>query len=221
MEEKDITNLILENEGLIYKIITKYRSYFELDDLYQVAVIGMIKAYKNYRDTYDTKFTSYAYPYVLGEVVKYVRSFRGIKVNNNMKNLYSRILKAKEILAQRLMKIPSIYELSLFLEMDESLISEVMLANQTVDSLDKMLGEDDKAFELYDHFGYCDSSIENYPLTSELEKLPPEERKIIEARYYDDMSQKEVGEVLGMYQVEVSRKERQILQKLKDKIAAW
>lgn len=217
---KNITDLILENEGLIYKIINKYKNYFELEDLYQVAVIGIIKAYKNYKESYNTKFTSYAYPYILGEVIKYINEFRSIKVNKNTKLLYSQILKAREVLSQKLMKIPTTYELSLFLELEESVIEEVILANTAVDSLDKIISEDDKNLELYDKFGYCDSSIENYPLTSELEKLPQEERKIIEARYYEDMSQKEVGDTLGMYQVEVSRKEKRILQKLRDNIAA-
>ena len=214
-----ITDLILENEGLIYKIINKYKNYFELDDLYQVAVMGLIKAYKNYKDDYNTKFTSYAYPYILGEVIKYINDFRSIKVNKNMKMLYSKIIKAKEILSQRLMKEPTIYELSLFLEMDEAIISEVMEANMTVDSLDKIIMEDDKNFELYDKVGYYDNGVENYPLMMELSKLSKEERQIIVSRYYEDMTQKEVGEALGMYQVEVSRKEKKILQKLKDNIA--
>lgn len=217
---KNITDLILENEGLIYKIINKYRNYFETEDLYQVAVIGLIKAYKNYKNEYNTKFTSYAYPYILGEVIKYINEFRSIKVNKNIKLLYSKILKAKEILTQKLMKEPTTYELSLFLEMDEAVISEVILANMTVDSLDKIIMEDDKNFELYDKVGYYDNSVENYPLTIELAKLTKEERQIIRARYYENMTQKEVGEALGMYQVEVSRKEKKILQKLKDNIAA-
>ena len=216
----NITDMIIENEGLIYKIINKYKNYFELDDLYQVAVMGFIKAYKNYRDDYNTKFTSYAYPYILGEVIKYINEFRSIKVNKNTKVLYLKILKAKEILAQKLMKEPSIYELSLFLEMDESIIAEVLNANQMVDSLDKIITEDDKSFELYDKIGYYDNEVENYSLTSELSKLSKEDRQIIISRYYGDMTQKEVGDALGMYQVEVSRKEKKILQKLKDNIAA-
>ena len=217
---KDITSLILENEGLIYKIITKYKNYFELDDLYQVAVMGMIKAYKNYRGEYNTKFTSYAYPYILGEVIKYINEFRTIKVNKNTKLLYAKVLKAKEVLAQKLMKEPSTYELSLFLEMDESLISEVIEANMTIDSLDMVISEDDKNLVLYDKLGRYDERIDNYPLMDELAKLPVEERKIIISRYYEDMSQKEVGDKLGMYQVEVSRKEKKILEKLKNSIAA-
>ena len=216
----NITDLILENEGIIYKIINKYKNYFELEDLYQVAVMGIIKAHKNYNANYNTKFTSYAYPYILGEVVKYINEYRGITVNKNMKILYSQILKAKEVLSQKLMKEPSTYELSLFLEMNESLINEVLTANLMVDSLDKIISEDDKNLELYDKFGYCDNEVENYELTYELEKLSPIEKQIIRSRYFDDMSQKEVGDTLGMYQVEVSRREKKILQKLKDNIAA-
>ena len=218
--DNNVTNLILENEGLIYKIIGKYKNYFELDDLYQVAVIGMIKAYKNYNGEYNTKFTSYAYPYILGEVIKYINEYRSIKVNKTTKLLYSKILKAKEILTQRLMKEPTTYELSLFLEIDETIIDEAIITNSTVDSLDKIISEDDKNLFLYDKIGYCDSAIENYALTEQIEKLSPEEKKIIVSRYYEDMSQKEVGNSLGMYQVEVSRKEKKILQKLKNNIAA-
>ena len=216
----NITDIILENQGFIYKIIGKYKNYFELDDLYQVAVMGLIKAYKNYCDDYNTKFTSYAYPYILGEVIKYINEFRSVKVNRNTKLLYGKILKAKEILSQKLMKEPSNYELSLFLEIDEEIISDTITSNMAIDSLDRMIQADGNEFALYDKLGYVDSDIENYSLLSELEKLADDERKIIIGRYYQDMSQKEVGDSLGMYQVEVSRKEKKILQKLKENISA-
>ena len=112
------------------------------------------------------------------------------------------------------------YELSLFLEIDESIIEEVLLANSNIESLDRIIIQDDKSLELYNKFGYCDYAIENYPLISELEKLSPTERAIIQARYYENMSQSETGRALGMYQMEVSRKEKKILSKLKDNIAA-
>lgn len=216
----DITNIITENENLIYKIISKYKNYFELDDLYQVAVIGLIKASKNYKENYNTKFTTYAYPYILGEVIKYINEFRSIKLNRNTRILYLKILKAKEVLSQKLMKTPTLKELSTYLEIGESILSEVINANTTVDSLDKIISEDGKNLELYDKYGYIDTSIENYPLTEELAKLPPVERQIIIARYYENMSQKEVGDNLGMYQVEVSRQEKKILKKLRDRIAS-
>ena len=217
---ENIADVILENEGLIYGIITKYKRYFDLDDLYQVAVVGMIKAYKKYNKSFDTKFTSYAYPYILGEVIKYINGFRSIKISKTNKTLYLRILKAKEKLAQKLMKEPTTYELSIFLGISEQIISDTIMANSTVESLDQIISEDGTSLELYDRLGYYDRRLENYQLEYELEKLSEEERKIIQARFYEDMSQKEVGDALGMYQVEVSRKEKRILQKLRDKIAA-
>ena len=217
---ENLGEIIVENEGLIYKIINKYRNYFELEDLYQVAVMGLIKASKTYNSEYGAKFTSYAYPFILGEVIKYINEYRNIKISKDAAKLYSRILKGIEVLSQRLMKIPSNYELSLFLEIDEKIIEEVLLANSTVESLDRIISQDDKNLELYNKFGYCDYTIENYPLISELEKLPPLERAIIQARYYENKSQSETGEALGMYQMEVSRKEKKILLKLKDNIAA-
>ena len=120
--------------------------------------------------------------------------------------------------SQKLMKNPTTYEIALFLELDEKVIEDVIICNNFVDSLDKIIMEDGKSLELYDTLGYIDSNIKNYPLTSEIDKLLPEEKKIIKARYYENMSQKETGEKLGMYQVEVSRREKKILKKLHDRI---
>ena len=195
-------------------------NYFEIDDLYQVAVMGLIKASKTYNSEYGAKFTSYAYPFILGEVLKYINEFRNIRVGKDATKLYTKILKAIEILSQKLMKIPSTYEVSLFLEIDEAIIEEVLMANASVESLDRIISQDDKNLELYNKIGYCDYSIENYPLIAELEKLSPIEREIIYSRYYKNMSQSETGASLGMYQVEVSRREKRILSRLKDNIAA-
>ena len=215
---KNIEDLIIENERLIYNIINKYKNHFELDDLYQVAVIGILKAYKKYNKNYNTKFTTYAYPYILGEVIKYINEFRNIKINKNSKLLYSKIMKAKETLSQKMMKEPTNYEIALFLELDESLIDEVINANTKIDSLDKIIYEENNSFDLYEKIGFNDKTIDNYSLIYELEKLSKEEKQIIKARYYEDLSQKEIANILGTYQVEVSRKEKKILKKLKNNI---
>lgn len=217
---ENLGDIIIENEGLIYRIINKYRNYFEVEDLYQVAVIGLIKASKTYNSEYGAKFTSYAYPFILGEVIKYINEFRNIKISKDTAKLYTKILKASEILSQKLMKNPTTYELSLFLEIDEKTIEEVLNANSCIESLDRIISQEDKNLELYNKFGYCDHTIENYPLIFEIQKLSPIERAIIQSRYYENMSQSETGENLGMYQVEVSRREKKILSKLKDNIAA-
>ncbi len=210
--------LINENNGLIYQIINKYRKYFELEDLYQVAIIGLIKAKNNYKETFKTKFSSYAYPYILGEVIQYINNTKLLKTSREYQKVYRKIVSASEILTQKLMKIPNIKEISDFLGIEEHILSDAITANSFVDSLDKTIIEDNKNFDNYNNYGYIENDIDNYPLKDALNKLNKEEREIISARYYNDLSQSETGKYLGMYQVEVSRKEHKILKKLRNNI---
>jgi len=171
----ELTNLIIENENLIYSIINKYANYYDIDDLYQVGVIGIIKAYKNYNNNFNTKFTSYAYTYIFGEIVKYINESKSFKINKENRHLYKKINEAKTILTQKLMKEPTNYELSLFLEIDEKLIEEVININQTIDSLDREIIEDGKKVFLYDVVGEEKDNIENIFLYEQLENLSKDE----------------------------------------------
>ena len=115
--------------------------------------MGMIKAYNNYKEEYNTKFTSYAYTYIFGEIVKFINESKNFKVSKENRSLYKKINEAKTILTQKLMKEPNNYELSLFLEIDENLIEEVINVNLTIDSLDREIMEDCKKVFLYDVIG--------------------------------------------------------------------
>lgn len=217
---KTLTDIIIENERLIYSIINKYQYHFEIEDLYQVAALALGDAYNKYDSSYGVKFTSYAYPFVLGAVLKYINNERTIHLSRTNKSKYLKILRGMEELTQILMKIPTTYELAVFLEMDELEVNEIINSNAKIDSLDRIVNEDHKNLGMYDRVGYNDKNIENLPLSNALESLDPLERTLIEARYFYDLSQKETGEKLGMYQVEVSRKEGKILKKLHDHMAA-
>ena len=212
--------IILDNEWLIYKIINKYTSHLELEDLYQVASIGLIKAYKSFKDDYNTKFSSYAYKYVLGEVIKYVNQYRSIKVNKEMGNLYGKILKVRDLFCQKHMREPSNYELSVFMGIDEITLTEIMKANMEIDSLDKIISIDDKEMYLYDIIGYDAIKLDQMDLYNEISKLSEEEQKMIKAKYYYGLSQQDIGNFFGMHQVEVSRKLTKTIGKLRDKIAS-
>ena len=212
----ELTNIILENENLIYSVINKYSNYYDIDDLYQVGVIGMIKAYKNYKKEFNTKFTSYAYTYIFGEIVKYINDNKGFKVNKEYRYLYKKINEAKTLLTQKLMKEPSIYELSLFLEIDEKIIADVININQTIDSLDREIIEDGKKVFLYDVVGNEKDEVESIFLYEQLDKLSKEELILLKQRYFLDKTQSEVAKDLGMNQVKVSRTEQKILKKLSE-----
>lgn len=206
----------MDNENLIYSIINKYSYYYDKDDLYQVGVIGLIKAYNNYNKNFNTKFTSYAYTYIFGEVVKYINDNKNFKVSKEYMRLYKKINEAKTILTQKLMKSPSNYELSLFLEIDEKLIEEVISANQLVDSLDREIEEDGKKVFLYDVVGENKDLTDNIFLYDELDKLSKEELMLLKERYFFDKTQQDVAKQFGVNQVKISREEKKILKKLSD-----
>ncbi len=215
---EQLTNLILDNENLIYSIINKYTSYYEKEDLYQVAVMGMIKAYYNFKDTYHTKFTSYAYTYILGEVLKYINNNRNIKLGKEYLYLWKRINEAKSILTQKLMKEPSNYEISLFLEVDERIINEIETITLQVDSLDRVIKEDGKSLFFEDVIPSKNDKydIDNLMLLDNMNKLDKSQKDLIYIRYFQDKTQQETADSLGISQVQVSRHEKKILRKLRE-----
>ena len=216
MDDKILVDIIKDNKGLICSIINKYTRYYEFDDLYQVSVIGIIKAYNNYNKDSNVKFTTYAYKYILSEVVSFVNNSKVIKTSREYNKIYKRILEAKNILTQRLMKEPSNYELSLFLELDEALINNVMLVKDSVKSLDEAINNDGKTLTLLDSISLEDDiGVDNIFLKEILETLDEEELILINLRYFQDKTQSETAKFLHTNQVQVSRNETKILKKLK------
>ena len=114
----ELNDVILKHKNLIYALTKKY-DYSIRDDLFQVGVVGMINAYKNYDANCNTKFSTWAYPYILGEIKKFVRENRSIKTGRDIIYLCSRIEKANEVLSQKLKRTPTLNELSSFLEIDK------------------------------------------------------------------------------------------------------
>lgn len=202
---------LLEYDGLIYSIINKYSNRYDLEDLYQVSMVGLIDALNHYKDGYGTKFSSFAYYYIVGEINKYIRQNSGLKIGKGFIQLKSRIIKAKDIMMQKLGREPTNLEISLFLEVDESLVEDAILATSDVDSLDD-------SYEKYKSYDDISMNPDILDLHLGLEKLSEDERKLIIARYYKDLTQSEVSSVLGMSQVQVSRKEAKILQKLRENL---
>ena len=116
---------------------------------------------------------------------------------------------------------PSICELALYLEIDEKLINDCLQVVSYVDSLDRIISEDDKVLNMYDLISSNDKNpIDDIYLKEQLAKLQEEEINILNSRYFLDKTQSETAEYLGMTQVQVSRKEQKILKKLRDNMTA-
>ncbi len=205
---------ILEYENLIYKMISRYKNY-DKDDLYQVAMIGLINAKKNFNPKESTKFSTYAYYYILGEINNFISNSNPVKISKDLLRLNKSLEKAKEVMMQRLKREPTTEELSIFLEIPIEKIEEAYLATRKVESLD--YAYEDERNNLYNSFGKEEEAMteEILDLKMAIKELPPEEKKLIIARYYEGLTQQETSKTLGMSQVQVSRKETKILQKLK------
>ena len=220
--DKSLEEIIEENKNLIYSISHYFENYPNKEDLFQVGVMGLITAYKNYDASFNNKFTTYAYTYILGEMKKFVREDKGIKISREITKLNLQIEKATILLAQKLMRQPTIQEIANYLEIDEYFIAEAMKSVNAVQSLDEPLNDNGKQITLYDTISEKrNSELDDLiALRNELAKLPDLERNLIVQRYLNDMTQTETAKVLGMTQVQVSRKEQKVLMKLKDKLVA-
>ena len=201
---------LLEYDGLIYSIISKYPKRYDREDLYQASMVGLIDALKHYNNKYNTKFSTFAYYYIVGEVNKYIRENNGIKVSKDLIKLKKKIIETKEIMSQKLGRTPSNLEISLFLEVEEELINEAIIATDEVSSIDESY-ENIKSNDI-------ETNPEILDLKNELNKLNEDEKRLIIARYYNELTQSETSEILGISQVQVSRKESKILEKLKTRL---
>lgn len=204
--------LIANHMGLIKNIASKFYNY-DREDLIQVGVIGLLNAYKNFRDNGETQFSTYAYTYIFGEMYNLVNSARDIKVSRRMLKIYKMVEKTKYELAQRTGVMPSYEEVALFLELDPCLVAEAVNSAQTLISLD------DEASELNLHEVIPDKNKNNIDLKIDLDDsfkvLNDEEKEIIKSRYYEDLTQSEIAQKLNMTQVMVSRYEKRSLEKMR------
>ena len=215
---ENLADIIKKYQNLVYSIVNYFPENRE--DLFQVGCIGLIKAYKNYDSNFNVKFTSYAYTYIWGEIKKYVREDKSFKVSREISGINHKINQAIGLLSQKLMREPTIEEISSYLEIPVSLVAEAINSLNPVQSLDEVTTSDD-TFSLYemipDQARDVDSSI---MLAESLERLSANERKIIELRYFHDRTQTEIAEELHTNQTQISRQEQKILVKLRNSLSA-
>lgn len=214
----DLENIIKKHEGLIYKIANRFVNA-EKEDLYQVGVVGLLKALKNYRADSQTKFSTYAYDYIFGEMYKLVSENRSIHLSKDVLKIYKKIEQARYHLAQRLGYLPNNNEIALFLEIEESIVDKIVATSQSVLSLDSTTEEVDSLYEMIPNPESL-SITDKIAVDDSFQVLSPDEQKIISYRYFQDYTQSETAKVLGMTQVMVSRYEKKSIKKMRNYLNA-
>ncbi len=202
--------LIKENEWIIYSFIKKYGDKFNKEDLYQAGSVGLINAYKNYSANTSVKFSTYAYKYVLGEIIKCIGNDRNIKISDECMSLYKKYLNVRKLLENKYNREVSFKEISDFMEIDESYLLSI------IESISFTISIDNETLNYGNDFR---NEIDNKILIdSEIELLNDFDKSLIHYRYFDGLSQSETANALGVSQVKVSRQEKLILTNMKKNI---
>lgn len=203
----EIEGVVSDCEKMIYKIAYKYSKYYNIEDLYQSGMIGLIKAYKKYNKSSSCKFSSYAYKYILGEMIDFIKKDRNIIISDEIFDIYKRYLKVKDLLLNKYEREPSIKEISSFMDISESKLINII---------------ESVAFTHEMNIEYCDDDRERLDnkilIESELSELDLFSKTLIKYRYYEGLSQSETASLLGISQANVSRSEKTILLKLRNNI---
>lgn len=204
----EIEEVINDCEKMIYKIAYKYSKYYNIEDLYQSGMIGLIKAYKKYNKSSLCKFSSYAYKYILGEIIDFIKKDRNIVISDEIFELYKRYLKVKDLLLNKNEREPSIYEISTFMNISESKLISIIESVAFTHEINFEYSDDDR--ERLDNKILIESEISDLDLFS---------KTLIKYRYYEGLSQSETANLLGVSQANVSRSEKMILSKMRNNIA--
>ncbi|MBQ7668307.1 MAG: SigF/SigG family RNA polymerase sporulation sigma factor [Clostridia bacterium] len=223
--DKEALNIIVQNNsGLVWSIVRRFLNRgYEKEDLYQIGCIGLIKAVKKFDFNYNTQFSTYAVPVIMGEIKKFLRDDGLIKVSRALKETAAKIKMATELYFGKHGVEPSIKELSKHLKISEEEIVMAQEALRPTESLNAVVNEDDKnpvylLDKINDGSFDAEKEIEKIELKSLIKDLGPRERQLIAMRYFRGQTQSTVADVLGISQVQVSRMEKRILENMRRSI---
>lgn len=211
--------LIAENTPLLKSIVKRYMGkHIEYDDLFQIAGIGLLKAIKNFKQDFNVRFSTYAVPMILGEIKRQMRDDGYIKVSRSLKSLSSKITRYVDEVIKQGNDDPTVEQIARHFDISPSDVVFALDATRLPVSLYETTSDKDgKQTELVDRLPTDEDRkmVQSLILKDMLSHLSERERKIIIYRFFRDMTQGEIAEKMGVSQVQISRLETKILDKLK------
>jgi len=224
--DKQAQSILVErNVGLVWSIVKRFQNRgYDIEDIYQIGCIGLIKAINKFDDSFDVKFSTYAVPMIIGKIKRFIRDDGIIKVSRSLKELANKIRVTKEIMTKELGREPSISEISKRLDIPMEELVMAMEANCSPESLYNTVGDSDSSNVLLIDKLNNESNDEEVDLVDKIDlrmvlnTLNPREKQIIVLRYFKEKTQVQIAKMLGISQVQVSRIEKKILDEIKRKI---
>lgn len=205
---------IEENIGLVHSVANRFRSRgAEYDDLFQAGCIGLIKAVDNFDESLGYAFSSYAVPVIMGEIRRLFRDGGAIKVSRSLKEKSIIVQGVRDNFVRQYMREPTLSELSQLCELPIEELSEVLNIVSPVMSLSYVDEDGDDEFDI--PFDDSDQMFDRLSINQAMSSLNKKEQALIYYRFFDDKTQCETAKLLGVSQVQISRKEKIILQKMR------
>ena len=213
--------LVEENSGLIWSVVKRFQGRgYDKEDLFQIGSIGLLKCIENFDLERNVKFSTYAVPLIMGEIKRFLRDDGIVKVSRSLKEASYKIKREKEHYQKLYNREPTLKEIAVTLDMDESDILMAMESGQEVCSLHQVIyqSEGDEIHledKLEQQADLIEQTVYNIYVQELLKKLNEQERQIIHMRYFQNQTQAAIAKKIGISQVQVSRMEKKILNKLR------
>ena len=220
-DEEARTLIVEENMGLVWCVVRRFLGRgVEAEDLFQIGSIGLLKAIDRFDTSFDVKFSTYAVPMISGEIKRFLRDDGMIKVSRSLKELSYKAHLEKEKWCETMMREPTIEELADQLDVEKEELVLALEAGNEVESLYKPVYQKDGneviLLEKIEEKENYEEKVVNRILLKELmSNLEKDARQLIYLRYFANKTQAQIGEVLGISQVQVSRMEKKILKELR------
>jgi RNA polymerase sporulation-specific sigma factor len=225
-DENARQELIFGNLRLVLSVIQRFTGRREnLDDLFQVGCIGLVKAVDNFNTDLDVKFSTYAVPMIIGEIRRYLRDNNSIRISRSIRDLAYKALQAREELTREKSEEPTVEDISSRLGEKKEAVVRAMEAIVEPISLYEPVFNESSGDSVYviDQISDANSSeeiwLENIVLREAMTELNEREKKIIILRYFRDKTQSEIAKQFGVSQVQISRIESKIIKKLRESLA--
>lgn len=219
------SEFIFANMRLVLSVIQKYinKKNTQIDDVFQVGCIGLIKAIDNFDAKYGVQFSTYAVPMIIGEIKRFLRDSNSLRVSRSMRDIAYKALVAKDKLAQVNEHEPSIDEIAIELNLPYRAVYFALSATGTTVSLDESIcDEGNKEILMMDRVADASETVEDWledlMLKRAIESLNEREREILALRYFEGKTQVEVSLEVGISQAQVSRLEKNALDGIKKKM---
>lgn len=221
-EARDI--LVEKNMGLVHSIVRRFRNRgVETEDLFQIGSIGLLKAIDKFDLSYDVKFSTYAVPMITGEIKRFLRDDGMVKVSRSLKESAARAYAVRDELLMRTGKEPSMEEIAEELAVTREELVMAMESGAQIESLQKTIYQSDGSDialedKLPQEKNEQEAVLDRMLLEQILGSLDAKERELIYLRFFQEKTQTYIAKKMGMSQVQVSRLEKKILARLRERM---